>query len=196
MKRMISKKLKEFAFTTKDVHDQLWKIYEYYIDTHPQCPMSEDVFYSKADSWTFFGTVEGGVITRVQNSGLIKIIAIYGSARQITNGIYDMFASSNNGVWGFVDDDIAPKFYNDSPVRMVSLDSDFVLEMKSIFENLINYSDIKTGSNFPQVQIKYGGCFATQLFVCDKKYLLFLLMQPDLTIKQKDMIDGIISNLF
>jgi len=58
-------------------------------------------FESRAQGWTFFGTSEGGVAVREQRSGLVKLVASYGSPKKVLNGVKEMMNEiGNKPIWG------------------------------------------------------------------------------------------------
>jgi hypothetical protein len=58
-------------------------------------------FLSRAEGWTFFGIPEGGVAVREQRSGLVKLVASYGSPKKVMNGVKEMLSEiGNKPIWG------------------------------------------------------------------------------------------------
>ncbi len=68
---------------------------------------SRNDFQWRAEGWEFYGSVEGGVSVRRQNSGGLKMTSCYGDIKEITAGFRDMIAK-NPGViiWGVMPQDL------------------------------------------------------------------------------------------
>lgn len=67
-------------------------------------------FDSKAggNRWVFFGSVDGGIALRKQNSNLWKMNACYGSLREIMNAYKEMMSSiGKEPIWSAVTEEIA-----------------------------------------------------------------------------------------
>lgn len=66
-----------------------------------------DTFDYKASGWIFFGSKNGGVCVRKQNSGMYKINASYGYPREVIKGFQEMQSSiGNNPVWSVTTEEI------------------------------------------------------------------------------------------
>jgi hypothetical protein len=61
----------------------------------------EDKFIRRAHNWIFFGDISGGIAVRKQRSGLYKLVATYGSPKNVISG-YKQMESEIGGepIWG------------------------------------------------------------------------------------------------
>ena len=65
-------------------------------------------FEWRAKQWTFWGSAQGGVALRHQNSGMWKLNASYGSPRAIFTGLKEMCDDiGDQPIWGAMTDEIA-----------------------------------------------------------------------------------------
>lgn len=65
-------------------------------------------FEHKADLWTFWGTVDGGIAARKQNSGMWKLNACYGSPMSVFKGFKEMVNDiGDQPIWGAMTDNVA-----------------------------------------------------------------------------------------
>lgn len=188
MKKMYKNRLKEFALSKSDFGDNLQTVYDnYYILA--DCPMSQSMFFDKAEGWSFFGTDEGGVITRIQNSGLIKLIAVYGTKRQIGNGLHDMYAYPNSGVWGLIDQESYEEIEKLTPKKIITVGGHFILSFEDVFDGILPLSNMTIQNKSDIVKVNLGGCVASQVLCMDGKYLDFLSQITNLNTVQKDKLN-------
>ena len=69
---------------------------------------SRSDFEWRSRSWTFWGSVQGGVACRHQNSGMWKLNACYGSPKAVFTGLKEMCTDvGDEPIWGAMTDEIA-----------------------------------------------------------------------------------------
>lgn len=60
-------------------------------------------FKSRASGWVFFGDpTKGGVAIREQRSGLIKLVASFGSPRAVIEAIQELINTEKKPIWGMM----------------------------------------------------------------------------------------------
>lgn len=86
-------------------------LYQNFYDSYVKATGSawdKDDFNWKAGKWTFFGSENGGIALRKQNSGMWKLNASYGSTKEIYNGLKEMYNTiGNQPIWGAMTENIA-----------------------------------------------------------------------------------------
>jgi len=99
--------LREQKFTVQSLsandQDELFKNFETsYLDA-TGAAFSRNDFQWRAEGWEFYGSVEGGVSVRRQNSGGLKITSSYGEIKEVMEGFRGMIAKNPNTViWGMM----------------------------------------------------------------------------------------------
>lgn len=70
---------------------------------------SDDTFYDRARSWTFYGALApvGVVAVRKQRSGFWKLVGVAGHPRSVLKGIREL-KEENAALWGAVSADMLP----------------------------------------------------------------------------------------
>ena len=98
----------DFSALSPAEQDELYNnFYNSYISSVGSAWTRSD-FELKSRQWTFWGTVDGGVALRHQNSGLWKLNASYGSPKAIFNGFKEMINDiGDEPIWGAMTDNIA-----------------------------------------------------------------------------------------
>lgn len=105
--------LLEDQFKLRDLdQDRQDKLYQAFYNSYVRATgaaWDKDTFTSKAYSWVFFGDLEGtgGIAVRPQNSGLVKMNAVYGSPRAIMAGMQELVTTwGDRGLWTVATKDI------------------------------------------------------------------------------------------
>lgn len=94
--------------------DKQKELYEVFRDTYVQstgASFDESTFDHKAQSWLFFGVPPstegrqcGGIAVRIQRSGMAKLVASFGNARGIMDGLKEMESEIGDlPIWGFME---------------------------------------------------------------------------------------------
>ena len=130
----------------------------------------EDKFQSRARNWIFFGSEKGGVAVRIQNSGLIKLNASFGSFKEIFRGFHELLQKKGSSpIWGAVTDDIAKMLekgshgdFQRAPAMFVKMAIPF---MKSVFGN-----EIKKVNSDGSLSIETPSGVMKKYFVANKEY--------------------------
>lgn len=107
-----SKQLKEskFSFDSLDQTEQD-DLYQNFYNSYVQSvgsAWSRYDFEWRSRSWVFWGSPQGGIALRHQNSGMWKLNACYGSPKSIFTGFKEMIDDiGDQAIWGAMTDDIA-----------------------------------------------------------------------------------------
>ena len=105
-------RMKESKFTFGSIsnaeQDELYQnFYNSYVQSVGSAWDRQD-FEWKSSQWTFWGSPQGGVALRHQNSGMWKLNASYGSPKAIFNGLKEMVNDiGDEPIWGAMTDNIA-----------------------------------------------------------------------------------------
>lgn len=86
-------------------------MYEIFADSYKKAvgaSWDKNHFTSRAYGWTFYGSYEGGIATRVQRSGLIKLVAAFGGIKHIFMAFKEMETEiGSKPIWGVMTPDLA-----------------------------------------------------------------------------------------
>lgn len=117
-------KLQEQTFGFKDLDDsEIDELYKNFKDTYEGSTGASfdfDDFSWRAEKWTFYGEIYGGIAVRKQNSGLVKLNASYGEVDPndpsklskkgmlgVMSGIKEMMSENQGrGIWGAMPKDM------------------------------------------------------------------------------------------
>lgn len=107
-----SDKMKESKFTFNSLSDTDQDIlYQNFYDSYMGSvgsAWSRQDFEWKSGQWTFWGSPQGGVALRHQNSGMWKMNASYGTPRAIFTGFGEMINDiGDEPIWGAMTDNLA-----------------------------------------------------------------------------------------
>ena len=99
-------------FTTTELSDsEIDTLYKNFHDSYVDATGSswdKDYFERKARSWLFWGSENGGVAVRLQNSGLLKLNACYGSPKAIFDGFKSMINEAGHlPIWGAMTENLS-----------------------------------------------------------------------------------------
>jgi len=112
IKMLAEQKIQESKFTFGSIsnveQDELYQnFYNSYMQSVGSAWDRQD-FEWKSSQWTFWGSPQGGVALRHQNSGMWKLNASYGTPKAIFNGLKEMVNDiGNEPIWGAMTDHIA-----------------------------------------------------------------------------------------
>jgi len=88
------------SLTTQE-QDELFSNFEKAYKKAVGAAWSKSQFESRAYGWTFFGSIEGGIAVRKQNSGMYKLNGSYGSPKSVINGFNKMMSEiGKEPIWG------------------------------------------------------------------------------------------------
>lgn len=96
-----------YSLTSQEQDDLYQNFYNTYIKSVGSAWPKSDFEY-RAAQWTFWGTIDGGIAARHQNSGMWKLNACYGSPMAIFKGFREMINDiGDQPIWGAMTDNVA-----------------------------------------------------------------------------------------
>lgn len=159
------------AIEQKKVYDAFKKAYE----KATGAAWDERHFVSRAYNWSFFGTIEGGVAVRKQRSGLNKLVATYGSPKNVINGYHQMEKEiGHEPIWGAMTLNLAQMLEKIS-------NKDFKLAPKLFVKNVIPHIKhifgdvVKDFTKDGGILIDTPAGTMTKYFIANKKYYYQIL---------------------
>jgi len=151
--------LKESALNGDNIYDSdlLSKMYDIFAKSYKDKTgntFTKDTFISKARNWKFFGTTEGFIAVRMQNSGLVKLTAAAGSPFGVVKGLQQIQAL-NKPVWGAVDENLLNmfngKFGFKRPNKFLFWALSKVIDPKSLGVSNVRFENGKVIVNYPDI---------------------------------------------
>jgi len=134
-----------YALSDSDMDKLYSNFYKSYMDAVGSS-WSKDEFEHKSRLWTFWGSVDGGVAARHQNSGLWKLNASYGSLKEIFKGFNDMIDEiGDEPIWGAMTENVADLLEKASSRRGV--DNTFMKVPNSIAKMIVPFIGKVFGGN-------------------------------------------------
>jgi hypothetical protein len=129
-------------------------------------------FDLKAMTWTFYGSKQGGVAVRVQNSGLIKLNASFGPIREIYKGFNELLQKDGNKpIWGGMSFELL------NMVKRFGFITPPVLLLKFLLPNIKKTfgDEIQSVNSDGSFNLNYDGKIIKKYFIANKAYYKWLL---------------------
>jgi hypothetical protein len=93
---------------TPDNQQKIYDLFKKNYEAATGKSWSYDKFLSRAHGWMFYGEETGGIAVRMQRSGLIKLVAAFGSPRGVIQGMRELLDQKGNSpIWGAMDKRLA-----------------------------------------------------------------------------------------
>lgn len=129
-------------------------------------------FLSRAADWTFYGTKEGFIAVRYQNSGYVKLVGVAGNNRGKYIGFKEVI-SKNLPLWGMVSKEMVPMAKKMGMIVPPAFLLRFM--MKSMPSSVFSGTEF-TVNNDGSVTLKYSDVGdATKFFIGTKQYFYKLI---------------------
>lgn len=160
-----------FNSLSDDEKDQLYLEFKKSYEKAVGVAWDRNTFESRAYAWKFFGSVEGGIAVRKQNSGMYKLNATFGSPRKIIEAFKEMQREiGNDPVWGVMTMDLALMLEKLSR-------KEFKMPPKLFVKTVIPHIAHIFGSEVKSVDPSDGGIIVStpagdmkKFFIANKKY--------------------------
>jgi len=139
----------------------------------------QDKFESRSRNWLFFGSKKGGIATRKQNSGMYKLVATFGSPKEIINSFNEMISEiGRDPIWGVMTDNLAVMLekrsngqFKQPPKLFVKI---LIPKIKNIFGDVIHSVENDGG-----IVLDTPAGLMTKYFIANNSYYTQMLDQME-----------------
>lgn len=168
----IASYLKEEVFVlTRDNSEELYKTFKSSYEKSTGSSWSYDKFVQRSKNWKFYGTIEGFVTVRIQNSGFWKITGCAGSPKGILKGL-DELMETGKPLWTAASGELVDMLKKKGFIVFKGLFYGFA--MKTLVKNIdssVFGDEIEDVNSDAGIVFNLDGKQAIKYFACNKEYL-------------------------
>lgn len=164
--------LKEDSFDlSKSNQEDLYKTFKSSYEKSTGSSWDFDKFVQRSKNWKFYGTPEGFVTVRIQNSGFWKITGCAGSTKGILKGL-DELISMNKPLWTAASGDIVEMLKKKGFVLFKGIMYGFAIKTFSKHVDKVVFGDeIENVESDGAIVFNVDGKKVKKYFACNKEYL-------------------------
>jgi hypothetical protein len=172
IKEFLERLLKEDSFDLNNSNkEELYNIFKSSYEKSTGTSWNIDKFVQRSKNWKFYGTPEGFVTVRIQNSGFCKITGCAGSTKGILKGL-DELISLNKPLWTAASGEIVEMLKRKDFIVFKGLAYGFAIKTFSKHVDKVVFGDvIESVESDGGIVFNIDGKSVKKYFACNKQYL-------------------------